>query len=71
MHEREAKDNQGRRRVRELNKQAESATTVRRVPAQHVAPRKAPPNTAVACIAATLARDPELDLGVQGSGIAR
>ncbi|MFC1474109.1 hypothetical protein [Rhodococcus qingshengii] len=61
MREREVKDKQEWRRVRELNKQAESATTVRREFLRStLLARKTPPKMAVACIAATLARDPGL-----------
>ncbi len=61
MREREAKDKQGRRRVRELNKQAESVTTVRReFLCSTLLARKTPSKMVAACVAATLARDPGL-----------
>jgi ParB family chromosome partitioning protein len=61
VREQEAKDKQVRRRVRELNKQAESATTVRREFLRtSLLARKTPPKTAAAYVAATLARDPGL-----------
>ncbi|MCD2135945.1 ParB N-terminal domain-containing protein [Rhodococcus qingshengii] len=59
--EREAKDKQERRRVRELNKQAESATTVRREFLRtSLLARKTPPGAAAAYVAATIAQDPHL-----------
>ncbi|MCY4672096.1 MAG: ParB N-terminal domain-containing protein [Rhodococcus sp.] len=59
--EREAKDKQERRRVRELNKQAESATTVRREFLRtSLLARKTPPRAAAAYVAATIAQDPHL-----------
>lgn len=61
VREQEAKDKQERRRVRELNKQAEAATTVRREFLRtSLLARKTPPKTAAAYVAATLARDPGL-----------
>ena len=61
VREQEAKDKQERRRVRELNKQAEAATTVRREFLRTtLLARKTPPKTAAAYVAATLARDPGL-----------
>ena len=61
MREREVKDKRGRRRVRELNQQAESVTTVRReFPRSTLLARKTPPKMVAACVAATLARDPGL-----------
>ncbi|NMM91865.1 chromosome partitioning protein ParB [Rhodococcus sp. SRB_17] len=60
-HEDPAKDKQERRRVRELNKQAEAATTVRKEFLRTtLLARKTPPKTAAAYVAATLARDPGL-----------
>ncbi|NRH31126.1 ParB N-terminal domain-containing protein [Rhodococcus sp. MS13] len=59
--EREAKDKQERRRVRELNKQAESATTVRREFLRTtLLARKTPPGAAAAYVATTIAQDPHL-----------
>lgn len=59
--EREAKDKQERRRVRELNKQAESATTVRREFLRtSLLARKTPPGAAAAYVATTIAQDPHL-----------
>ena len=61
VREQEAKDKQERRRVRELNKQAEAAATVRREFLRTtLLARKTPPKTAAAYVAATLARDPGL-----------
>lgn len=61
VREQEAKDKQERRRVRELNKQAEAATTVRREFLRTtLLARKTPPKTAATYVAATLARDPGL-----------
>ncbi|WP_182262070.1 ParB N-terminal domain-containing protein [Rhodococcus sp. UFZ-B548] len=61
VREQDAKDKQERRRVRELNKQAESATTVRREFLRtSLLARKTPPKTAAAYVAATIARDPHL-----------
>ncbi|NHP18709.1 chromosome partitioning protein ParB, partial [Rhodococcus sp. IC4_135] len=61
VREQEAKDKQERRRVRELNKQAEAATTVRREFLRTtLLARKTPPKTAAAYVATTLARDPGL-----------
>lgn len=61
VREQEAKDKQERRRVRELNKQAESATTVRREFLRtSLLARKTPPKTAATYVATTLARDPGL-----------
>jgi len=59
--EREAAEKQERRRVRELNKQAESATTVRREFLRtSLLARKTPPGAAAAYVAATIAQDPHL-----------
>ncbi|MFF1555494.1 ParB/RepB/Spo0J family partition protein [Rhodococcus erythropolis] len=61
VREQEAKDKQERRRVRELNKQAEAATTVRREFLRtSLLARKTPPKTAATYVATTLARDPGL-----------
>ncbi|WP_251011260.1 hypothetical protein [Rhodococcus erythropolis] len=59
--EREAAEKQERRRVRELNKQAEAATTVRREFLRtSLLARKTPPGAAAAYVAATIAQDPHL-----------
>ena len=61
VREQETKDKQERRRVRELNKQAEAATTVRREFLRTtLLARKTPPKTAATYVATTLARDPGL-----------
>jgi hypothetical protein len=71
VREREAKDKQGRRRVRELNKQAESVTTVRRVPAQRVARSQDSTENGSSVYRGRPRGRSRTDVGVQGSGIAR
>lgn len=54
------KDREERRRVRELNKRADAATTVRRNYLRTLLARTKPPTGAAAWIAATLATDPHM-----------